>query len=136
MGLLVWSPLAGGLLSGKFTREHQKPEGSRRSSFDFPIVDKERAWKILDVMIPMAKERGVSAATLALAWVLAKPFVTSVIIGAKRLDQLHDNLAAAELKLDASEIKKLDDVSALPPEYPGWMIPVQNANRLADVPRF
>jgi len=136
MGLLVWSPLAGGLLSGKFTRENQKPEGSRRSSFDFPIVDKERAWKILDVLIPMAKERGVSVATLALAWVLAKPFVTSVIIGAKRLDQLHDNLAAAELKLDASEMKKLDEVSALPPEYPGWMIPVQNANRLADVPRF
>jgi aryl-alcohol dehydrogenase-like predicted oxidoreductase len=136
MGLLVWSPLAGGLLSGKFTRENQKPEGSRRSSFDFPIVDKERAWKILDVLIPMAKERGVSVATLALAWVLAKPFVTSVIIGAKRLDQLHENLAATELKLDASEIKKLDDVSALPPEYPGWMIPVQNANRLADVPRF
>ncbi len=135
-GLLVWSPLAGGLLSGKFTRENQKPEGSRRSGFDFPIVDKERTWKILDVLIPMAKERGVSVATLALAWVLAKPFVTSVIIGAKRLDQLNDNLAAAELKLDASEMKKLDEVSALPPEYPGWMIPVQNANRLADVPRF
>ena len=135
MGLLVWSPLAGGLLSGKYTREHQKPEDSRRSIFDFPLVDKERAWAILDVMAPMAKERGVSVATLALAYVLAKPFVTSVIIGAKRLEQLTENLAAADLVLSAEEMKVLDEASALPPEYPGWMIPVQSYNRLEDVPR-
>jgi aryl-alcohol dehydrogenase-like predicted oxidoreductase len=134
-GLLVWSPLAGGLLSGKFTRQNQKPEDSRRSSFDFPIVDKERTWKIVDVLLPIAKTHNVSAATVALAYVLAKPFVTSVIIGAKRLDQLHDNLAAAELKLTAEELKQLDDVSALPPEYPGWMLPFQGANRLENVPR-
>ena len=135
MGLLVWSPLAGGLLSGKYTREHQKPEDSRRSTFDFPLVDKERAWKIVDVMVPMAKEKEVSVATLALAYVLAKPFVTSVIIGAKRLEQLAENLAAAELKLTEDEVKRLDEVSALPPEYPGWMIPVQSFNRLEDIPR-
>jgi aryl-alcohol dehydrogenase-like predicted oxidoreductase len=134
-GLLVWSPLAGGLLSGKFTRENQKPEDSRRSNFDFPIVDKERAWKIVDVLLPIAKSHNTSAATVALAYVLAKPFVTSVIIGAKRLDQLHENLAAAELKLTADEVKQLDEVSALPPEYPGWMLPFQGANRLANVPR-
>jgi aryl-alcohol dehydrogenase-like predicted oxidoreductase len=134
-GLLVWSPLAGGLLSGKFTRANQKPEDSRRSSFDFPIVDKERTWKIVDVLLPIAKAHNVSAATVALAYVLAKPFVTSVIIGAKRLDQLHDNLAAAELKLTAEELKQLDEVSALPPEYPGWMLPFQGANRLENVPR-
>jgi aryl-alcohol dehydrogenase-like predicted oxidoreductase len=134
-GLLVWSPLAGGLLSGKFTREHQKPEDSRRSGFDFPIVDKERAWKIIDVLLPIAKAHNVSAATISLAYVLAKPFVTSVIIGAKRLDQLHDNLAAAELKLTPEELKQLDEVSALPPEYPGWMLPFQGANRLENVPR-
>jgi aryl-alcohol dehydrogenase-like predicted oxidoreductase len=134
-GLLVWSPLAGGLLSGKFTREHQKPEDSRRSGFDFPIVDKERAWRIIDVLLPIAKARGVSAATVALAYVLAKPFVTSVIIGAKRLDQLHDNLAATDLKLTLDELKQLDEVSALPPEYPGWMLPFQGSNRLANVPR-
>jgi aryl-alcohol dehydrogenase-like predicted oxidoreductase len=134
-GLLVWSPLAGGLLSGKFTRASQKPEDSRRSSFDFPIVDKERTWKIVDVLLPIAKAHNVSAATVALAYVLAKPFVTSVIIGAKRLDQLHDNVAAAELKLTAEELKQFDEVSALPPEYPGWMLPFQGANRLENVPR-
>jgi len=129
-GLLVWSPLAGGLLSGKFSRENQKPEGSRRSEFDFPLVDKERTWKILEAMAPVAKAHGCSAARISLAWLLAKPVVTSVIIGAKRLDQLQDNLAAVELKLDEEEIRRLDEVSALPPEYPGWMLPFQSASRL------
>ena len=95
-GLLVWSPLAGGLLSGKFSRENQKPADSRRSDFDFPLVDKERAWRILDVMAPIAKAHGCSAARISLAWVLSKPFVTSVITGAKRLEQLNDNLAAVD----------------------------------------
>ena len=135
-GLLVWSPLAGGLLSGKYSRENQKPEDSRRSAFDFPIVDKERAWKILDVLHPVAEAHNTSVATVALAWILAKPFVTSVIIGAKRVDQLKQNLSAVDLQLTADEIKQLDEVSALPPEYPGWMIPFQNINRLADIPRF
>jgi aryl-alcohol dehydrogenase-like predicted oxidoreductase len=135
-GLLVWSPLAGGLLSGKFSRENQKPEESRRSSFDFPIVDKERTWRILDVLRPIAKAHNTGVATIALAWVLAKPFVTSVIIGAKRADQLDQNLAAVDVELTPEEMKQLDDVSTLPPEYPGWMIPFQNMNRLADVPRF
>jgi aryl-alcohol dehydrogenase-like predicted oxidoreductase len=134
-GLLVWSPLAGGLLSGKFSRENPKPEGTRRSDFDFPIVDKERAWKILDAIAPIAKAHDCSPARVSLAWLLAKPVVTSVIIGAKRLDQLTDNLAAVDLSLSAEEIKLLDDVSALPPEYPGWMLPFQGANRLKDVPR-
>jgi aryl-alcohol dehydrogenase-like predicted oxidoreductase len=134
-GLLVWSPLAGGLLSGKFTRENQKPEGARRSAFDFPVVDKERTWKILDVMAPIAGAHDCSPARIALAWLLTKPVVTSVIIGAKRLDQLQDNLAAVDLHLTADEIKQLDEVSALPPEYPGWMLPFQDANRLKPVPR-
>jgi aryl-alcohol dehydrogenase-like predicted oxidoreductase len=135
-GLLVWSPLAGGLLSGKFSRENQKPEDSRRSSFDFPIVDKERTWRILDVLRPIAQAHNTGVATIALAWVLAKPFVTSVIIGAKRIEQLEQNLAAVDVQLTPEEIKQLDEVSALPPEYPGWMVPFQNMNRLADVPRF
>jgi aryl-alcohol dehydrogenase-like predicted oxidoreductase len=135
-GLLVWSPLAGGLLSGKYSRENQKPEDSRRSAFDFPIVDKERTWRILEILRPIAKTHNTSVATIALAWVLAKPFVTSVIIGAKRIEQLGQNLAAVDIELTAEEIKQLDEVSALPPEYPGWMVPFQNANRLADVPRF
>src|SRR3984885_161473 len=97
-GLLVWSPLAGGLLSGKFTRENQKPEASRRSEFDFPVVDKERAWKIMDVIHPIAKAHDCSPARVALGWLLTKPVVTSVIIGAKRLAQLEDNLLAVDLK--------------------------------------
>ena len=132
-GLLVWSPLAGGLLSGKFSRENQKPEGSRRSEFDFPLVDRERTWKILDAMAPIAKAHNCSAARISLAWLLTKPVVTSVIIGAKRLDQLQDNLAAVDVKLTEDEMKRLDEVSALPPEYPGWMLPRQGASRLQPV---
>jgi aryl-alcohol dehydrogenase-like predicted oxidoreductase len=134
-GLLVWSPLAGGLLSGKFSRENQKPQGSRRSEFDFPVVDKERTWKILEAMAPIAKAHDCSPARISLAWLLAKPVVTSVIIGAKRLDQLQDNLAAVELALTEDEIKLLDEVSTLPPEYPGWMFPVQSAGRLGALDR-
>jgi aryl-alcohol dehydrogenase-like predicted oxidoreductase len=135
MGLLVWSPLAGGLLSGKFSRENQRPEDSRRSEFDFPLVDKERTWKILETIAPIAKTHDCSPARIALAWLLAKPFVTSVILGAKRLDQLQDNLAAIDLKLSEEELAQLDEVSALPPEYPGWMLNVQNADRLGVVER-
>jgi len=135
MGLLVWSPLAGGLLSGKFSRKNQQPENSRRTEFDFPIVDKERTWRILDAIAPIAKKYDCSPARISLAWLLAKPVVTSVILGAKRLDQLQDNLAAAELNFTEREIEVLDEVSALPPEYPGWMLPFQGADRLGEAER-
>ena len=135
-GLLVWSPLAGGLLSGKFSRQNQRAEGSRRSEFDFPIVDKERTWKILEVMAPIARAHDCSPARISLAWLLTKPVVTSVILGAKRLEQLRDNLAAMELELNDEEIRELDEVSALPPEYPGWMFKSQGADRLAPVDRW
>src|SRR6195256_1752220 len=135
-GLVVWSPLAGGLLSGKFSRENQRSAGSRRSEFDFPIVDKERTWKILEAMAPIAKAHDCSPARLALAWLLAKPVVTSVIIGAKRLDQLQDNLAAGGIKITQNELRQLDEVSALAPEYPGWVLPFQGADRLEIVDRW
>src|SRR5271170_1539537 len=122
VGLLVWSPLAGGLLSGKFSRTNQKPADSRRTEYDFPLVDKERTWKILDVMAPIAKAHGCSPARLSLAWLMAKPVVTSVIIGAKRVEQLQDNLSSVEVTLTEDELTRLDDVSALPPEYPGWVL--------------
>jgi aryl-alcohol dehydrogenase-like predicted oxidoreductase len=99
-------------------------------------VDKERTWRILDVLRPIAQAHNTGVATISLAWVLAKPFVTSVIIGAKRADQLDQNLASVDVQLTPEEIKQLDEVSTLPPEYPGWMVPFQNMNRLADVPRF
>jgi aryl-alcohol dehydrogenase-like predicted oxidoreductase len=136
IGLLVWSRLAGGLLSGKFSRMNQTPSDSRRTGYDFPLVDKERTWKILDVMAPIAKAHGCSPARVSLAWLLAKPVVTSVIIGAKRLDQLQDNLTAVELILAQDELRQLDEVSALPPEYPGWVLPFQGADRLGPSDRY
>jgi aryl-alcohol dehydrogenase-like predicted oxidoreductase len=126
LGLMVWSPLAGGLLSGKFkTADDKGPAGARRASFDFPVVDKERAFKCVDAMRPLAEQRGVSVAQIALAWILSKSFVSSVIIGAKTMDQLRDNIAAARVVLTADEIKALDEVSQLAPEYPGWMLAFQ-----------
>src|ERR1700731_2301357 len=136
VGLLVWSPLAGGLLSGKFSRTNQKPADSRRTEYDFPIVDKERTWNILDVIAPIAKAHGCSPARVALAWLLARPVVTSVIIGAKTLNQLQDNLAAIELTLTQDDLGQLDEVSALAPEYPGWVLPFQGADRLGRVDRW
>jgi aryl-alcohol dehydrogenase-like predicted oxidoreductase len=130
VGLMVWSPLAGGLLSGKFGPGSNGPEGARRAAFDFPPVNKERAWACIDAMREIGQARdGASVARVALAYVLAKPFVTTVIIGAKTMEQLDDNLAAPKLSLSADEMKKLDEVSALPPEYPGWMLARQGAER-------
>ncbi len=129
IGLMVWSPLAGGLLSGKYNRDGSGPEGARRVSFDFPPVDKERAFACVDAMREIADARGVSVARVALAWVLQRPFVMSVIIGARTSEQLDDNLAATEITLSAAELARLDRVSALPAEYPGWMIARQGANR-------
>ena len=121
LGLMVWSPLAGGLLSGKYTKGTNAEAGSRRASFDFPPVDRERADLVIDAMRPIAEARGVSVAQIALAWLLHQPQVTSVIVGAKRPDQLADNLAATRVVLGADELKTLDEASALPAEYPGWM---------------
>jgi aryl-alcohol dehydrogenase-like predicted oxidoreductase len=129
VGLMVWSPLAGGFLSGKFDRESAGPQGARRTSFDFPPVDKERAWPIIDAMREVASAHGVSVARVALAYVLAKPFVTTVIIGARNTEQLEDNLAAADLALTEADLAKLDAVSQLAPEYPGWMLARQGGAR-------
>jgi aryl-alcohol dehydrogenase-like predicted oxidoreductase len=130
LGLMVWSPLAGGLLSGKFSNAEDKgPGGARRGAFDFPLVDKVRAFKCVDAMRPMATSRKVSVAQIALAWLLAKPFVTTVIIGAKSMDQLRDNIDSTHVQLDEAEVKQLDEVSALPAEYPGWMLAYQGQAR-------
>ena len=130
MGLMVWSPLAGGLLSGKFSRDGKGPEGARRADFDFPPVDKEKAFDILDVMHPMAEEKGISVARLAIAWLLHQRAVTSVIIGAKRLDQLEDNLKATEVELSAEDLQKLDEISKPASTYPEWMIDRQGLDRM------
>jgi aryl-alcohol dehydrogenase-like predicted oxidoreductase len=133
LGLMVWSPLAGGLLTGKFDREGKGPGDSRRDSFDFPPVDKPRAFDCVDAMRPIAARHGVSVAQVALAWLLAQPAVSSVIIGAKTMAQLTDNVAATRLALSAEDLATLDKVSQLPAEYPGWMIALQGGYR-AKVP--
>lgn len=129
MGLMVWSPLAGGLLSGKYGRDKEGDKNGRRASFDFPPVDKEHAFDCVEAMRPVAEKRGVSVARIALAWLLHHRAVTSVIIGAKRIDQLEDNLAAVEVELDKDELAALDKVSALSAEYPGWMFDHQGESR-------
>jgi aryl-alcohol dehydrogenase-like predicted oxidoreductase len=129
VGLMVWSPLAGGLLSGKYGRNMEGPEDSRRVNFDFPPVNKEKAFDIIDVMQPLAQEKGISVAQLALAWLLHQPVVTSVIIGAKKTEQLEDNLKAIDVKLTTEDLQKLHEVSKLQPEYPAWMLERQGADR-------
>ncbi len=129
IGLLVWSPLAGGLLSGKFYREGTGPKDARRATFDFPPVNKDRVFDVVDVMREIATAHNVSVAQIALSWLLHQKVVTSVIIGAKNEDQLIDNLAAPDVKLTDDELGRLDAVSALPPEYPGWMLNRQGEYR-------
>lgn len=129
LGLLVWSPLAGGFLSGKFTR-NGGDDAARRASFDFPPVNKEKAFDIIDVLVRIAGARGVSAAQVAIAWLLAQPVTTSVIIGARKLSQLDDNLQAVELTLAADELAELDAVSRMAPEYPAWMHAAASDDRL------
>ncbi len=130
LSILVWSPLAGGLLSGKFSEGAAGPEGARRSTFDFPPVDRQRAFRCVEAMRPIAQAHGVSVARVALAWVLRRPAVTSVIVGAKTIEQLTDNLAASELQLSDAELTVLEEVSKPPREYPGWMFERQLADRI------
>ncbi|MCB9735289.1 MAG: aldo/keto reductase [Deltaproteobacteria bacterium] len=125
VGVMVWSPLAGGLLADK-----QNADGTRRGSFDFPPVDRDRAERCIVAMREVAKAREVSVARVALAWVRSRPWVTSTIIGAKTLEQLEDNLAATTLDLTEAEITALDSASALPQEYPGWMFERQGGTRV------
>jgi aryl-alcohol dehydrogenase-like predicted oxidoreductase len=129
MGCLVWSPLAGGYLAGKYTPGGEAQEPGRRAEFDFPPIDKDKADAIVTAMRPIAQAHGVSVARVALAWVRQKPFVTSTIIGAKTMAQLNDNLEAVTLELTADEIAALDAVSAERPQYPHWMRVRNNGTR-------
>lgn len=129
LGLMVWSPLAGGFLSGKYRRNGDHEAGGRRINFDFPPVNKDRAFDIIDVLEPMSKEKGASIAQLALAWLLQQPVVSTVIIGANKPEQLEDNLKSTAVVFTESELQKLDAVSKLPEEYPAWMLERQGADR-------
>lgn len=134
LGLMVWSPLAGGLLSGKYDRDGSGPGGARRVDFDFPPVDKDRAFDVVDVMREIASEKNVSVAQIALSWLLHQSVVTSVIIGAKTPEQLTDNLAAPDVEMSDDDLERLAKVSELPAEYPGWMFIRQSANRFPETP--
>jgi aryl-alcohol dehydrogenase-like predicted oxidoreductase len=122
VGILVWSPLAGGLLSGKYRRDQPTPEGTRRfAGWDEPpVYDEDRLYDTIDALVGIGKAHGVSAAQVALAWLLGRPAVTSVIIGARTDEQLADNLAAANLVLADEERARLDEVSQEPLRYPHW----------------
>ena len=129
LAILPWSPLAGGLLTGKFAEGASGPEGARRTAFGFPPVDRPKAFRCVDTMRPIAEAHGVSIAQIALAWLLHQPHVTSVIIGARTDEQLADNLAATKVRLTADELAALDAAGALAPEYPGWMVDRQSRDR-------
>jgi aryl-alcohol dehydrogenase-like predicted oxidoreductase len=122
VGLVIWSPLASGVLSGKFSRDGKAPADARRATFEIGPIDWPKAARVLDATASIAKAHDATQAQVALAWLLAKPVVTSVIVGAKRPAQLADNLAAANLKLTAAEVAKIDEASKLTPEYPGWYL--------------
>ncbi len=130
LALLPWSPLAGGLLSGKYDVSGGGPEGARRTQFDFPPVDEDRLGRVLAALRRVAAESGVPVPRVSLAWILSRPFVTSVIIGAKTQAQFEDNLAATDVRLAPEHVALLDEASALPPEYPAWMVSWQGRSRL------
>jgi len=128
LAVMPWSPLAGGFMSGKYTRDTEKA-GGRRDAFDYPPVNKDRAYDIIDLMATISKHHNVSVAQVALAWVRHQPGVTSTIIGAKTVAQLQDNILSAAISLSADELQQLNDISALPSEYPGWMVARQATDR-------
>ncbi|MFD2863991.1 aldo/keto reductase [Mucilaginibacter antarcticus] len=130
LAIMPWSPLAGGFLSGKYTRSNESTGDSRRDKFDFPPINKEQAYDIVDVLGDISKEHQASVAQVALAWVRLQKGITSTIIGAKTIDQLNDNLKSIEITLTDGELKRIDQISALPPAYPGWMVERQMGDRL------
>jgi len=129
LGLMVWSPLAGGLLSGKYALgEGDRTEGEgRRAKLDFPRVDKQLAFDMVEAMRPMAESRGAVVSAIAIAWLLHQEAVSTVIIGARRADQLAENLAAGDVELTGDELARLYALGAPEPEYPGWAIASQTA---------
>ena len=131
LAFLPWSPLAGGFLTGKFTRDSQSAEGARRDEFDFPPIDKEQAFDIVEVMEDIADDHDATVAEIALAWVRQQSGVTSTIIGAKNDDQLESNLNSANLELEEGELEALDEVSTTPARYPFWMVGFQDEGRSA-----
>ncbi len=130
LGILVWSPLAGGFLTGKYTRENPAPEGARRTRFQLPPVDVERGYDVVALLQEIAAAHGATPAQVALAWLLDRPGIASVIIGASTPEQLDANLAAATLALTADDLERLNSATAPAPLYPGWMQPLGHDQRI------
>lgn len=128
-GVLPWSPLSGGFLSGKYRRDNPNPEGARRNAFAFPPIDEARGFDAVEALGEIAKQKNATVAQVALGWVLAQPGITSTIIGANKLSQLEDNLKASSLRLSAAELEVLSATTAPAPQYPQWMIELQNSAR-------
>lgn len=128
LGTFIWSPLASGFLSGKYTRDGAA--SGRRAKFEFPPVDKDQGFDIVDVLAQIAEAKNATVAQVALAWLLHKPGVTSVIVGARKEEQLIDNLGAADIALSDKEMARLDEVSALKPEYPGYLPQMRRGDSL------
>jgi aryl-alcohol dehydrogenase-like predicted oxidoreductase len=133
LGILVWSPIAGGLLSGKYRRGVDAPAGSRHLGdwSEPPVHDEDKLYDTIETLVAIGESRGVSAAQVALAYIIGKPAVTSVIVGARTEEQLVDNLGSAELALTDDEVAKLDEVSAQPLQYPYWHHANTSADRLS-----
>lgn len=128
LGTLIWSPLAGGFLSGKYTRDGEA--SGRRANFEYPPIEKEQGFNVVDKLREIAESKNASVAQISLAWLLHKPGVTSVIVGARKESQLIDNLGAADIELSTEEMKQLDEVSALKPEYPHYFPPLNRGENL------
>lgn len=124
LGLITWSPLASGFLSGKYSKKNPLPEGSRRVKFDFPPVDIDKGYKVIEALRTIADKHQASIAQVALAWVMQQSFVSSVLIGATKLEQLDDNLKSAQLTLDQEDLRTIEELTAIQPPYPAWMQPM------------
>jgi aryl-alcohol dehydrogenase-like predicted oxidoreductase len=127
LAIFPWSPLAGGFLSGKYTRDGTKDNNSRRATFDFPPIDKDKAYDLVDIMKTIGEACDATVAQVALAWVRQQPGVTSTLIGARNVEQLQANVYSTTLTLSAADLFKIQEISALPKQYPGWMIENQNS---------
>jgi aryl-alcohol dehydrogenase-like predicted oxidoreductase len=136
IGVFVWSPLAGGFLTGKYTRENPKGDGGRLTGFDMLPYDKEKGYQVVDRLRAIGKEHNATPAQVALAWVLSKPFVSSVLLGANKLSQLEDNLGAADLQIRNEDLAALDQMTNPVPVYPNFFSarvvdePLQKALRI------
>jgi aryl-alcohol dehydrogenase-like predicted oxidoreductase len=119
-GMTVWSPLSSGFLSGKYTRESFDDKDNRLSGFSFLPLDKELGFRLVEEMRQIAKPHGATVAQIALAWLLAKPYVTSVIMGASKMSQLEDNLKSSNVQLREADLARLDELTAPKPQYPNW----------------